>query len=248
MQKKDMVIDFKIGIHSRPAAMLVQKGCEVTITDGDPYVLVIRDFLQTSDLKPALDTGKLRIEVADATKLHYPDNSFDRVASIGALEHIPDDGDKTAVKEIARVLCPGGIAFITLEAKEKYEELWMHYHHFLGVQYKDEYDEKSSKDKSTEQTETEKEGADNILFTRFYDDNALRERIIETSGMELLEYGYFADSYPLRTEFQEKQNPVFLGFLRHFQPILSVLFYRRYNSSDDLQHRFAAIPYVILKK
>jgi SAM-dependent methyltransferase len=56
----------------------------------------------------------LRLEVADATALPYPDGSFDAVYSASVLEHIRDDGDITAAREIARVLRPGGFAALTV--------------------------------------------------------------------------------------------------------------------------------------
>lgn len=51
---------------------------------------------------------------ADATRLPFPDNSFDRVIAAEILEHVPRD--QRAISEIARVLRPGGIAAVTVPA------------------------------------------------------------------------------------------------------------------------------------
>lgn len=46
----------------------------------------------------------------DITNIQYPDNSFDIVYCSHVLEHIPDD--RTAMKELARVLQPSGWAVL----------------------------------------------------------------------------------------------------------------------------------------
>lgn len=51
-----------------------------------------------------------QLEAGDATKLRFGDNEFDLVYSYHVIEHIPDF--RTALKEIARVTQPNGIACI----------------------------------------------------------------------------------------------------------------------------------------
>lgn len=50
----------------------------------------------------------------DATRLPYPDGSFDRVIAAEVLEHIP--ADDAALSELARVLRPGGTMAVTVPA------------------------------------------------------------------------------------------------------------------------------------
>ena len=50
----------------------------------------------------------------DATRLPFPDGTFDRVIASEVLEHIPDDG--AAFAELARVLRPGGTLAVTVPA------------------------------------------------------------------------------------------------------------------------------------
>ncbi len=51
-----------------------------------------------------------RVQFADATQLPFTDNSFDLVIGNHIMEHIPDDA--AAMKEIYRVLKPGGRAVL----------------------------------------------------------------------------------------------------------------------------------------
>ncbi len=49
---------------------------------------------------------------SDATRLPFPDATFDRIIASEVLEHIPADGD--AFAELARVLKPGGMLAVTV--------------------------------------------------------------------------------------------------------------------------------------
>jgi ubiquinone/menaquinone biosynthesis C-methylase UbiE len=54
--------------------------------------------------------GRLHFEVADVARLPFPDGHFDAVFSSGSIKHWPDQA--AALREIHRVLAPGGRAFI----------------------------------------------------------------------------------------------------------------------------------------
>ena len=62
------------------------------------------------------DVKNLRYEVNNALELSYPDNSFDLVVSCEVLEHVGDPAQM--VREIERVLKPGGIAIMTFPSRE----------------------------------------------------------------------------------------------------------------------------------
>jgi ubiquinone/menaquinone biosynthesis C-methylase UbiE len=53
---------------------------------------------------------RVHFEVADAAALPFPDNTFDAVMSTGSIKHWPDP--VAGLREIYRVLAPGGRAFI----------------------------------------------------------------------------------------------------------------------------------------
>jgi ubiquinone/menaquinone biosynthesis C-methylase UbiE len=54
--------------------------------------------------------ARLHFEVADVARLPFPSDHFDSVVSSGSIKHWPDQA--AALREIHRVLTPGGRAFI----------------------------------------------------------------------------------------------------------------------------------------
>jgi len=74
----------------------------------DPITPMLRSRcakVVTADIAPEGDSIRL-----DLTKIDMPDRSFDVVYASHVLEHIPDDME--AVREVHRVLRPGGIAVL----------------------------------------------------------------------------------------------------------------------------------------
>ena len=67
----------------------------------------------------------VRFEVADGRSLPFEDASFDHAYSISVLEHIPEPGDEAALRELARVVRPGGRLAITLPYATAYREDWL---------------------------------------------------------------------------------------------------------------------------
>ena len=59
--------------------------------------------------------GIENVRIANVLKLPYKDNYFDLVCLMDVIEHIKDD--KIAIKEIHRVLKPGGYLFIHFNLK-----------------------------------------------------------------------------------------------------------------------------------
>jgi SAM-dependent methyltransferase len=59
-----------------------------------------------------IDPG-LPLQVCDATRLPYPDGTFDNCICVSVIEHIPGDGDCRALGEMWRVLRPGGTLYLT---------------------------------------------------------------------------------------------------------------------------------------
>lgn len=75
---------------------------QVTGLDGDPKALEIaRDKVARSGLPITLDEGL-------AFDLPYPDNSFDRVFSGLLFHHLTREDKERTLKEVYRVLRPGG--------------------------------------------------------------------------------------------------------------------------------------------
>jgi SAM-dependent methyltransferase len=58
---------------------------------------------------------------ADAGRLPFPDDTFDKIVLSEVLEHLPDD--RAALLEVRRVLKPGGVVAITVPNRD-YPMLW----------------------------------------------------------------------------------------------------------------------------
>jgi ubiquinone/menaquinone biosynthesis C-methylase UbiE len=65
----------------------------------------------------------VELKQGDATRIDYPDASFDVVYSFGVLHHFPDA--EAAAREIRRVLRPGGRCFVALYHKGSFFHLYM---------------------------------------------------------------------------------------------------------------------------
>src|SRR5262249_31313720 len=61
------------------------------------------------------------LAAADAVRLPFPDDTFDKVVLSEVLEHLPDD--RAALLEVRRVLKPGGVVAITVPNRD-YPALW----------------------------------------------------------------------------------------------------------------------------
>lgn len=127
---------------------------KIEILNPDP-----RDLEETElYLKTIFSKCNANLVSHDATQLPYPDNYFDVITSISTIEHISGNGDTLAIRELWRVLKPGGKLILTLPCKKEYDEEWRETDTYgLGS--------------------TEKEGK--YFFQRFYDTRALQERIFK---------------------------------------------------------------------
>jgi SAM-dependent methyltransferase len=97
----------------RYALWLADRGHRAVLADLSPELLAIaREHVAAS---PARDLVEEVVE-ADACDLsRWADRSFDAVLSMGPFYHLPEPVDRErAAAELARVLRPGGIAFVSL--------------------------------------------------------------------------------------------------------------------------------------
>lgn len=82
---------------------LLSKGAIITAVDIAPGMIEL--------LKKRFRNPRLQSKLGDIENLSYKDESFDCVTALGVLEYL--DSDRPALKEIARVLKPGGKAIIS---------------------------------------------------------------------------------------------------------------------------------------
>lgn len=135
------------------AVALARSGVRVTSVDALPSE--VEAWRRIAGREP-----NLTFEVADGRALPYADGSFDHAYSISVLEHI--DGDGQALRELARVIRPGGRVVITLPHAA---EAW------------DEY-----RDQATYAEETAERGR--YLFQRWYDGERVQRLVGEAPELE----------------------------------------------------------------
>jgi 2-polyprenyl-3-methyl-5-hydroxy-6-metoxy-1,4-benzoquinol methylase len=89
-------------------------GCEVLGFDPDIHRGDNKDNFGVSE--SYIEKTGLRIARSSVDSLEANENRFDRVFCISVMEHIPDFNVRSkGMKEIARILKPGGMAFITMD-------------------------------------------------------------------------------------------------------------------------------------
>ena len=111
--------------HAKDLAVL-EIGCGLG-TDGAEFAKAGAHYTGIDLTEAAVDLARRRFEtfdlrgsfrVGDAERLDYPDETFDLVYSHGVLHHTPDT--QAAVREIHRVLRPGGRAVVMLYHRDSY--------------------------------------------------------------------------------------------------------------------------------
>lgn len=114
--------DFK----SSRGLKVLEIGCGLG-TDGAQFAEAGADYTGVDLTEAAVELARKRFETfgvpgkfqtADAEQLQFPDNSFDLVYSHGVLHHTPDTAK--AIREIHRVIRPGGRAMVMLYHRDSY--------------------------------------------------------------------------------------------------------------------------------
>jgi SAM-dependent methyltransferase len=90
-------------------------GTVVAFDMAQPELQSVRDTFgamqEAGEVEASAYAGGVR---GDATRLPFPDATFDRIIASEVMEHIPDDAG--AMSELARVLRPGGVLAVTVPA------------------------------------------------------------------------------------------------------------------------------------
>src|SRR5262249_9672501 len=149
-------------------------------TDLDDPVLFERWYISAK----AMGLTNYVPQFQDARCLKYPDATFDLVYSISVIEHIPDDGDGDALREIARVLKPGGVAVIEVPYRRKYETLYQDY---------------SSRGAALEEPQ---------FYERRYDQTELQRRILtRVDGLRVKQLSILGEHLPIDPWIATKRLP-----------------------------------------
>jgi len=124
--EKEWHIPAAAGFAESKNLRVLEVGCGLG-TDGAQFAKAGADYTGIDLTQAAVDLARRQFEslelpgtfcIADAEGLDFPDNSFDVVYSHGVLHHTPDTAG--AVREIHRVLRPGGKAIVMLYHLDSY--------------------------------------------------------------------------------------------------------------------------------
>jgi len=124
--QKEWHIPAAAGFAKTKDMRVLEIGCGLG-TDGAQFAKAGADYTGVDLTEAAVELAQKRFELfhlpgtlraADAEQLDFPDNSFDLVYSHGVLHHTPDTA--AAVKEVRRVLKPGGLAEVMLYHRDSY--------------------------------------------------------------------------------------------------------------------------------
>ncbi len=199
IQDSDKILD--IGSPKLLSLYLAKKyEVDVHATDIEDYF--IRPFSKLREIEK-IDPKKYLLQVEDGCGLSFENDKFDKIYSISVIEHIPEMGDTDCVKQISRVLKPGGKCVITVpfapESKTEYRN-------------PDFYWAKNST----------KGPGDKVFFQRRYSEADIHNRLIGPSGLKCKKLVYVGEKI-FRNSGKEFCNylPAFTGPI---QPILSKLF------------------------
>lgn len=113
IQDQDKILDCGCGEGFYLKIISELSRCQLYGFDSDELVL--------NRTREELDGSNIRLDQGDIYKLPYQDREFDKIMLSEVLEHLPDDVN--ALKEVKRVLKPGGILFITVP-NHNYPFLW----------------------------------------------------------------------------------------------------------------------------
>ena len=117
--------------------------------------LLSEEIARWRAIDPALD---LRVE--DARALSFEDASFDSVACVSVIEHVPGEGDAATMAEIWRVLRPGGVLHLTTNVAAHPREI------------------RTERPVYGEMSGAADDGGEGAFFERHYTEAALRERLL----------------------------------------------------------------------
>jgi SAM-dependent methyltransferase len=171
---------------------------EVFATDIEPYF--VERYTRIRALR-RLPEARLHLQVEDGRRLSFEDATFDTAYSISVLEHIPDAGDTACVREVARVLKPGGRFVATVPyAPASRDEYAPGRFYWAGS--------------------SRREG-DRVFFQRRYDEADLHRRLIEPSGLRLARLGFVGERVLVRS--RRELSDLLPAVTGPLHPLLSAL-------------------------
>src|SRR5207249_9527484 len=206
-----------IGSPKDLAAMLAyHRGYEVVATDILPTAVLLSRRYGSAQGLEGHGRGRVHSEVQDARALTYADDSFDAAYSVSVLEHIPDHGDSAAMRELIRVVRPGGIVVVTVPYDRHYRETFV-----KGPVY-----------------ERKPIGSEPVFFERHYDRETLAERLLNSGPAQVVDVSIWGEGSVRMDAFLERLGPLRVP-LSPVEALLSTVLLRQVKE-DGRRHPMAA--------
>jgi len=139
------------------------RGFSVTAVDILPEAISLSERHARALGLSGTGPGRVSSEVQDGRTLTYADNTFDVVYSVSVLEHIPDAGDTAAMRELVRVVKPGGLVVVTVPYDLQYRETFVNESVYERAQL----------------------GSQPVFFERHYDEATLASRLLGPSRADV---------------------------------------------------------------
>jgi len=115
------ILDVGCGEEPLGLFMSFKKGYSVYAIDSDPHKISIQSkYLKKLQQKRSLMYSPA---VKDAGQTGFADSFFDSIFCLALLLLLPGDKDKEIMKEIGRIVKPGGYVFVSLSIGGRYEEV-----------------------------------------------------------------------------------------------------------------------------
>jgi len=206
-----------IGSPKDLAAMLAyHRGYEVVATDILPTAVLLSRRYGSAQGLEGHGRGRVHSEVQDARALTYADDSFDAAYSVSVIEHIPDDGDSAAMRELMRVVRPGGVVVVTVPYDRRYRETFVD-----GPVY-----------------ERKPLGSEAVFFERHYDRESLTQRLLGQGTAEVVDLSFWGEGAVRMEALLDRLGPLRLP-LSPLEAFLSTALLRRVDP-DGRAHPMAA--------
>ena len=172
-----------VGSPKELAAILAyHRGYEVVATDILPEEVSLNRRYAHAQGLDGQGPGRVHSEVQDGRALTYTDNCFDAAYSVSVLEHIPDRGDSAAIRELIRVVRPGGVVVVTVPYDRRYRETFVE-----GPVY-----------------ERKPIGSEPVFFERHYDRETLAERLLNSGPAQVVDVSIWGEGSVRMDAFLER--------------------------------------------
>lgn len=193
--------------------------------------LLAEEVARWRALDPDLD---LRVE--DARALSFPDASFDALACVSVIEHVPGDGDAAAMAEMWRVLRPGGVLHLTTNVGARPGEVRT---------ARPVYDTEGAAAARPGAGPDPTAAAEGVFFERRYSAETLESRLLGL-GWRVEEREYVRERRPVHTRFFGARPLSFLagGLL----PLVCVRNFRAVRDPSELPSDEHGVVYLRLRR